>query len=296
MASFVTFVRTDYLDKNGEASVLIQYDHLYKKWRLNTGIKINPKTFKCIFDEDTEIWKLSAIRQLKPAERKKMMEGNEVLRNLNLKLTRIILDLKTNSLSLSPTSVESEFKKDVSIAINQVRNKTFLEIYQEFISAKEKEIGAGINSYRSTNEHFKTFLSGKGVIHLHDITKQFLDEFRARLEKLNLSGPTIHKQFKNLRIFLNWITAQDENEQIRIPMAYKKIKVKARYGDPIGLTIEQFFQLLHKDLSKRPQLERTRDIFAFGVSIGGPRHGLEEARRYLETERFQIKGEYHQLF
>lgn len=289
MASFVTFIRTDYLDKNREGSVLIQYDHLYKKWRFSTGVKVNPEIFKCVFDEDTELWKLSPLKQLKPAERKKMTEGNEVLRNLNLKLTKIILDLKARSLSLAPANVESEFKKDKSASFNHLRSKTFLDWYLEFISAKEKEIGAGINSYRSTHEHFKTFLSGKGVIHLQDLTKQFLEEFRTALEKLNLSGPTIHKQFKNLRIFLNWITAHDENEQISIPRAYKKIKAKARYGDPIGLTVDQFFQLVGKDLSKRPQLERTRDVFAFGVSIGGPRHGdLKKLADTLRRNGFKL--------
>lgn len=127
------------------------------------------------------------------------------------------------------------------------------------------------------------------MIHLQDLTKQFLEDFRAELEKRNLSGPTIHKQFKNLRIFLNWIAAQDENEQIRIPVAYKKVKAKARYGDPIGLTVDQFFQFLGKDLSKRPQLERTRDVFAFGVSIGGPRHGdLKKLADTLRRNGFKL--------
>jgi hypothetical protein len=297
MASFVTFIRTDYLDKNREGSVLIQYDHLYKKWRFNTGIKVNPEIFKCVFDEDTELWKLSPIRQLKSAERKKMMEANEVLRNLNLRLTKIILDLKARSLSLSPANVEAEFNKDDGASFNRARNKTVLEWYQEFISAKEKEIGAGINSYRSTHEHFKTYLCGKGVAHLQDLTKQFLEEFRADLEKLNLSGPTIHKQFKNLRIFLNWISAHDENGHISIPVAYKKLKAKARYGDPIGLTVDQFFQFLRVDLNKRPLLERTRDVFVFGVSIGGPRHGdLKRLADTLRRKRIETKPEYHQLF
>ena len=67
--------------------------------------------------------------------------------------------------------------------------------------------------------------------------------------------------------------AQDENDSVTIPSAYKKVKVKARYGDPIGLTVDQFFQFYKLDLSKRKALEVTRDVFAFAVSIGGPRYG-----------------------
>jgi hypothetical protein len=290
MASFVTFIRTDYLDKNNEGSVLIQYDHLYKKWRLNTGLKANPEIYKCVFDEDTELWKLSPIKQLKPVERKKMMECNEVLRNLILKITKVILDLKADYKPLSPENVELEFNKDSTKQVQQIEDKTVLVWYQEFITVKEKEIGEGINSYRGTHEHFKSFAEGKAVIYLPDLSKQLLEEFRTYLEELDLGGPTIHKQFKNLRIFLNWVLGQDEDDQITVPSAYKKVKAKARYGDPIGLTVDQFFQFYKKDLTARPLLERTRDVFAFGVSIGGPRHGdLKRLSETLRKNGFKIK-------
>ncbi|MBA4058318.1 MAG: hypothetical protein C0490_26610, partial [Marivirga sp.] len=185
-------------------------------------------------------------------------------------------------LSLSPDHVKKEFLKDPEKKF-ETTSKSVLTWYEEFITAKENEIGEGINSYRSTHEHFKSFTDGRGVIHLLDLSKQFLELFRDYLEKLELGGPTIHKQFKNLRIFLNWVAAQDENDQIKIPSAYKKFKVKARYGDPIGLTVDQFFQFYKKDLRSRKFLERTRDVFAFAVSIGGPRHG--DLKRLADTLR-----------
>jgi hypothetical protein len=105
-----------------------------------------------------------------------------------------------------------------------------------------------------------------------------------------LGDPTVHKQFKNLRIFLNWVAAHDEHDEIRIPSAYKRFKVKARYGDPIGLTVDQFFQFSRLDLSRRKFVERTRDVFAFAVSIGGPRHGdLKRLADTLRKNGFQIK-------
>jgi hypothetical protein len=62
------------------------------------------------------------------------------------------------------------------------------------------------------------------------------------LIELGSEGPHLHKQFKNLRIFINWVKGnEDEQEQeIKIPSAYKQVKAKARYGDPIGLTVKQF--------------------------------------------------------
>ena len=288
MAKIVAFVKASYLDQKKEARVLIEYTHLYDRWRLNTGIKVNPEIITCKFDEDTELWKLSGLKQLKPAERRKLRAQNDILRELNLKITRTILELKSKSLPLSATNIKLEFTRDPKKRIQQ-NNKSILDWHPEFITAKEKEIGEGINSYRSTHEHFKKFATGRGVIHLRDLTKHVLEEFRNHLEELHLGGPTIHKQFKNLRIFLNWIAAQDETDEIRIPSAYKKFKVKARYGDPIGLTSEQFFQFYKLDLSKREYLERTRDVFAFAVSIGGPRHGdLKKLADNLRKNGFSI--------
>lgn len=163
MASIVTFVKSSYLDKNKEARVIIEYTHLYERWRLNTGIKVNPELITCTYDDDTELWKLTALKSLKPAERKKVADANEILRDLNLKINQTVLTLKSRSLPLTASSVEQEFNKDPSKRITR-NSKSVLDWYQEFISAKEKEIGEGINSYRSTFQHFKSFIAGKGVI------------------------------------------------------------------------------------------------------------------------------------
>jgi len=54
--------------------------------------------------------------------------------------------------------------------------------------------------------------------------------------------------------------AQDENDSIAIPSAYKKFKVKARYGDPIGLTVDQFFQFTSLTLASGK---------LYGITISG---------------------------
>ena len=40
MAKIVAFVKASYQDKKKEARVIIEYTHLYERWRLNTGINI----------------------------------------------------------------------------------------------------------------------------------------------------------------------------------------------------------------------------------------------------------------
>lgn len=51
MAKIHAFIKTDYLDKNGKAPVLIEYFHLRKRWRVNTKVRVDPGTFSCHYDE-----------------------------------------------------------------------------------------------------------------------------------------------------------------------------------------------------------------------------------------------------
>lgn len=297
MSKVIVFIKDSYTDKMGDARLLIEYTHLYERWRLNTGIKVNPSQVECFYDENLELWKLVSNKKLKDEERKKLQQANSSLRDELDKLNKAIFGIKEKSLPLSPANVKAEYLKDPKKRIEK-NNKSVLAWYSDFISAKENEIGAGINSYRSTYEHFKSFTQELGALHLNEMNKQFLENFRNYLTRLRipettipkLQGPSIHKQFKNLRIFLNWILEQDEDDEIKIPHAYKKFNVKARYGDPIGLSIEQFAELCNLDLSKRPELDRTRDLFIFAVSIGGPRHGdLKKLGDSLRKNGFSLK-------
>ena len=297
MARVIVFIKDSYTDKMGDARLLIEYTHLYERWRLNTGIKVNPSQVECFYDENLELWKLVSKKKLKDEDRKKLQQANTSLRDELDKLHKAIFGIREKSLPLSPGNVKAEYLKDPKKRIER-NNKSFLSWYADFISSKENEIGAGINSYRSTYEHVKSFIQDLGGLHLNEINKQFLENFRNYLTKLRipdttlpkLQGPSIHKQFKNLRIFLNWILEQDEDDEIKIPPAYKKFNVKARYGDPIGLSIEQFAELCNLNLSKRPELDRTRDLFVFAVSIGGPRHGdLKKLGDSLRKNGFSMK-------
>lgn len=172
---------------------------------------------------------------------------------LQLKLFRILGELKLKSLSLSPINVKCEFEK--TLPKQQNDQKPIVVWHTEFIKAKEQEIGKGIRSYKGTFNKFRTFLDKKGTILFEHLNKGLLEEFKQHLIKLGLEGPHLHKQFKNLRIFINWVKGnQDEQDQeIKIPAAYKQVKVKARYGDPIGLTVKQFLEFYQLDLSQHKE-------------------------------------------
>ena len=272
MGAIHAFIK-NYQNKNNESPVIIEYSHLKKRWRNNTGIMVNPKNVGCVYDPDLEIYKLTSLKKLNDTDREALTASNRTLNEQLQKMSLALIELKSKSLPLTPDNFKHAYLAPVTKRAST--NKTLAEWYQDFIKAKEKEIGSGINGYRSTFEHFKKFTANKGFIEFADLTTPLLEGFRDYLVEKKLGGPTIHKQFRNIRIFLNWVTSQDENDSIIIPSACNKFKVKARYGDPIGLTVDQFFQFYNLDLSKRSRraLEVTRDVFAFAVSIGGPRFG-----------------------
>lgn len=61
---------------------------------------------------------------------------------------------KRISSSLSPINIQKEYERENPIP--KETNKSVTTWYSEFIAVKEK-IGEGINSYRATFSHFKTF-------------------------------------------------------------------------------------------------------------------------------------------
>lgn len=272
MAVIHAFIKK-YQNRNNASPVIIEYSHLKERWRINTGILVNAKETKCVYDPDFDSYKLTTLQKLQGPAKEALTNNNQILLSHLQKISSALNDLKARALSLCTANLKVQLSsKPVASTNNRpTANKSLLDWYKEFIETKEKEIGSGINGYRSTYEHFKCFAANKGVLSFQDLTKQFLEEFRENLVALNLGGPTIHKQFRNIKILLNWV--QDQDDSITIPAAIKKLKVRARYGDPIGLTMEQFLEFHNINLQHRKQLEITRDVFSFAVSIGGPRHG-----------------------
>ena len=269
MAKVNIFIKKDYLDKFGEAPILVQYTHDGENWRFNTDLKVNPAQLGCVFDPDIQLFKLTALTPLTSEQKKRQLTYNATLKSIQDKLNGIIDQCSTNKVYPIPDLVEREYTRDENAV--DVKSKTVNAWYDHFIKCKESEIGEGINSYRATWRHFKRFNSDSRILFLQDITKSKLEEFRDYIKGQKIKGSGIHKHFKNLRVFLNWI--ETEYDEVEVPKSHKKIKVKARYGDPIGLSVEQFLRFYNFDLSEYPELQRTRDLFVFGVSIGGPRHG-----------------------
>ena len=267
MATINVFIRK-YKD-NKLSPIVLEYSHLKKRWRTTTDILVDPTISAIAFDEDLQCFKIVSTKRLNETQRTKLTDQNKKLNEQYQKLNDSFETVKTKEIKLDLENVKKEFTK--TTVVNE--QKTVEVWYTDFIAQKEKELGSGLKGYKSAFEHFKKYGKKKGALLFTDLNSSWLEGFRTYLVKLELDGPTIHKQFRNLKIFLNWVKDQDETDSIIIPAAVRKMKVKARYGDPIGLSVDQFFEFLNFALSDRIQLEITRDLFVFSVSIGGPRHG-----------------------
>ncbi|NOT76961.1 MAG: site-specific integrase [Cyclobacteriaceae bacterium] len=299
MAKVSCSIRKDWTDKQGLNGIFLTYIHQGERRRFYTEVSLNAEKYSL----DTKTGLITPTDKISKEEKSQLEKNQRNLSKCLSKLQDITALLRLQNIEPAAKQIERLYLGEPSA--KEEKERGVYDWYQEFIDTKSKTVNAGLKSYKSTLEHLKECFGENMKLEFSELTLGKLEQFRDYLtnkktKSINkegkeiikkLKGPTIHKQFKNLRIFLNWIKWNDDDDKIKIPSAYRKISVKARYGDPIGLTYEQFIQLYQKDLSERKELERTRDIFVFGVSIGGPRHGdlqkigkgLREDQRKLST-------------
>lgn len=305
------FIKGDYIDKDGKAPIVIDFRYKKKRHRINTKIKVSQSTFLIIYDEDLQSYRLGAKKPPLPlGERDTMIAANKELQNFLVHTNQIITDLQSEIRPINAKEITLEYCRRFpredwrfpehieTLTPVIVKEKTLLEYYGEFITEKEKEMKSGIASYRATRNHFAKFCSITGLFEMKisDLKRKVINEFRIYLsETLQLEGPTIHKQFNNLRIFATWIAGYEEEENgivLYVPQSLNKLKVTAKFGDPIGLSLEQFIEFYKADLTQHPDLSIIRDLFVFGVSIGGPRHGdLVQIGRAIQRLGYRVEND-----
>ena len=75
MGAIHAFIKS-YQNKCNESPVIVEYSHLKKRWRINTGVMVNSKDIGCVYDPDLEAHKLRSRRKLKDAKREKLTVYN----------------------------------------------------------------------------------------------------------------------------------------------------------------------------------------------------------------------------
>lgn len=154
---------------------------------------------------------------------------------------------------------------------------SFLDFVQQFINGADNRInpvnGKSLahttkKKYHSTYAHLKEFLKNyRKPVQCADIDLQFYDRFNTYLtitKKLALNS--VGKYIQTLKTFLR---AADESGMVVNP-AYKsrRFKVPKESTTKVYLTDAEIDELFSIDLSKRPALERARDLLVFHTRTG----------------------------
>lgn len=122
-----------------------------------------------------------------------------------------------------------------------------------------------IKEYERTFYYMKDFAKKK-KLDFQDIDLEFYDDFIAHLQGLGLAQNTIGKKIQTLKIFLN--AASEEGLPVNPKYKSKRFTAINERSESIYLTVDELEKIYKLDLSKRPGLDRVRDLFIAGCWTG----------------------------
>lgn len=120
--------------------------------------------------------------------------------------------------------------------------------------------------YAVTFEYLKKYAQKYVEPDFADIDLDFYNNFTAMLRDEGLQPNTVGKKVQTLKIFLNAATEDGINEYQKYKSRnFKSISVDT---DNVALNSQELSQIYEYDLSKRPGLERVRDLFIVACWTG----------------------------
>jgi len=180
---------------------------------------------------------------------------------------------------LSTEVVTKEVLENKIDAINgrPERNKSitnFLPWAENFIETSPKKIATRVD-YRSTLNHLKNYAAKKSIAltwetfnldFYNDFMEYLYSKGEGKKGKKPLVDSTCGKVIKNIKLFLRESFDQDKhtNQSFR----KKAFKSLSSESDSIYLNQEEILKLYNLDLTDRPELVRSRDLFVFNCWIG----------------------------
>lgn len=152
--------------------------------------------------------------------------------------------------------------------------KTLFQFIEHFIKQSETAINPKTGhpvSYRIRRDYERTFellknFAGKKKIDFKDIDLDFYNDFVTYLQKQNFKANTVGKFIKNLKVFLNKATEEGINTNLKYK-SHRFVKIQVE-TESVYLNEKELKILQETDLSNKPHLERTRDLFLVGCWTG----------------------------
>jgi len=175
------------------------------------------------------------------------------------------LELQGDAVSLAAVRKELnyEFKK------NTLAPNSFFPVFDDFVKEKVdvgKITGGTINRYKNIKEVLEEFeKSSKYKLTFSSINEDFYIAFVKYSRKtLKHKDNTLGRNIGFIQTFMNWAGSKGLHHNY----TFKRFEKPKSETDEIALSIEELDHLFEFDLSKKPSLERVRDVFIFGCTTG----------------------------
>ena len=162
---------------------------------------------------------------------------------------------------------DSEFKRTKAIS-----NK-FFEVYELFLQDKRSDytedanLTTTIKRYGYNKKHLEDYQKYiNKPIHFHSINKNFYNSFvQYCVSEKQHGANTLRRNMGMFKTFLKWSLENGHTYKVD----FQKFKLpKEQPTDEIALSMEQVQAVFSHDFSKKPKLERIRDLFVFGCATG----------------------------
>jgi integrase len=247
-----------------KTSIMLSFTYSGNRVRISTGEQIFPSH-----------WNVKAERVREVIDEPEACEINNRLKLLESLVTDVHQNFLRDGIIPSTKELMQEIENQRVKPTLQNNNKGFWELFEEFVQYKKKHFSDVRDYDKSLRKHLEngekkwkkplTFaslkLKDKGFIELLDEYLTF-ESVNSKGEK-GLATNTVGKQFKNLKVFLNWAFSNEYVPKFDM----KHIVTKTEEVDAIYLKQEEVDAIYNlKDLTVKDSL--IRDLFIIGIETG----------------------------
>ncbi len=249
MPTISIVLRTDRINKDGEAPINFFIIKDRKTTKIATGLKIDPKYWN--------------------AEKGKVKAGADNSARLNSFLHTKYTELEDQLLEQETTTK--------SLTTRQIKEKIYGKKPEDFFAFADETVNAykddgKISTYITHNSTIKTlkdYVKGSAIM-FQDITPDFLAKYEKYLQnKQNLKINTIHKHLKFLRKIFNDALRLDKIEYQHNP--FTKYKLKLEKTSRSFLSDDELKAIENVATVKGEKMDLHKKMFIFAAYTGGLR-------------------------
>lgn len=249
MATITTVLRTDRVNKKGEAPINFFVVKHRKLTKVATGLMIDPK----FWDDKNKRVK---------GTHKNSGRMNSFLASKLAELNDNVLEQETFSRSLTTKQIKKKLYGEAPT--------NFFEFVKEILAGYEKQKMFGTHDKSAAIVNKLKKYVGSEILMMQDITPEFLDKYDSycRQEWSNKTN-TVHKDMKFIRKVFNDAIRMDKVEVNANP--FLKYKLKTEKTNRTFLTEDELLAFREVECTPGTRMELHQDMFVFASYTGGLR-------------------------